>query len=129
MDLVLPTNIIAPVDVARVLRELNSLNDFFVNANARTAGTPIQPPRLSRMLDQLAQANNYNLLDQAHRADLTAKLNQLIKSAPQLHISFAAEPSPKALEQILLWLRQNIDAHTLVQVGLQPTIAVGCVIR
>jgi F0F1-type ATP synthase delta subunit len=29
----------------------------------------------------------------------------------------------------MTWLRQNIDSQVLVQVGLQPAIAAGCVVR
>jgi F0F1-type ATP synthase delta subunit len=36
---------------------------------------------------------------------------------------------PKALEKILLWLRQNVHPQVLLQVGLQPAIAAGCVLR
>jgi F0F1-type ATP synthase delta subunit len=46
-----------------------------------------------------------------------------------LHISFAAEPSTQALEKILVWFRANIHPQALLQVGLQPTIAAGCVLR
>ena len=46
-----------------------------------------------------------------------------------MHISFAAEPSVKALETILVWLRDNIHPKVLLQVGLQPAVAAGCVLR
>jgi F0F1-type ATP synthase delta subunit len=77
----------------------------------------------------VAELNNYNLLDSARRKELAGKLDQVIGKAPLIHISFAAEPSPKALERILIWFRQNVHSQTLLQVGLQPTIAAGCVVR
>lgn len=129
MELKLPLSVISQVDVARLLRELNALDDFFAGAKARKAGTPVQPPRLTRTLDQLAQDNRYNLLDQATRERLTAQLNETLRAAPLMHISFAAEPSLKALERILLWLRTSIHPRVLLQVGLQPAIAAGCVLR
>jgi F0F1-type ATP synthase delta subunit len=129
VELKLPLSVISQVDVARILRELNNLNDFFISATARKSGTPMQSPPLTRLLDQLARDNNYNLLDADHRQKLQAGLNVIIGKAPLVHISFAAEPAPKALEQILSWLRGNIHPLLLVQVGLQPTIAAGCVLR
>ena len=129
MELNLPLGIISQVDVARMLRELNGLEDFFVGTEARKPGTPMQPPRLSRLLDQLAHDNQINLLDGQHRKNLSIQLNNVLGKAPTMHISFAAEPSPKALERILAWLRENIHPLTLLQVGLQPTIAAGCVLR
>ncbi len=129
MELKLPSSVISQVDVARLLRELSSLDDFFVAAKARKGGTPIQPPRLTRVLDQLARDNRYNLLDEQQRQKLAAELNLVLGKAPLLHISFAAEPPPRALERILLWLRENVHPQVLLQIGLQPTIAAGCVLR
>jgi F0F1-type ATP synthase delta subunit len=77
----------------------------------------------------LARSNKFNLLDKNQRGELNNKLDQVLKSAPLLHISFAIEPSPQVMERILVWLRINIHPQTLVQVGLQPTIAAGCVLR
>lgn len=129
MELKIPSTVISQVDVARLMRELNGLDDFFVGAEARSPGTPMKPPRLSRLLDTLAKDNQFNLLEEPHRKRLGSQLNEVIGKAPLLHMSFASEPSPKALEKILGWLRQNIHPYTLLQVGLQPTIAAGCVLR
>ena len=129
MELKLPPNVIGQADVARISRELVGLNDFFVSAAARKSGTSMQPPRLSRLLDQLAKFNDCNLLEEADRAKLLAAIKLLTENAPVLHISFATEPSIKALERIILWLRQNIHPQTLLTVGLQPSIAAGCVLR
>jgi F0F1-type ATP synthase delta subunit len=129
MDLKLSTNLVSQVDVARILRELKNLDDFFVAANARAAGESLQLPKLTRLLEQNAKENNYNLLESSDRKALAQKLDQIIGNAPLLHISFAAEPSAKALERILVWFRTNIHPQALLQVGLQPTIAAGCVVR
>lgn len=125
----LPNAVVGEIDIARLRRELNNLNDFFVSSRNRTAGTAMQTPKLSRLLDQLAQDNHLNLLDETARAKLLNGLNQIHEQAPRLQISFAAEPAPKAFEQILIWLRQNIHPYTLVQIGLQPAIAAGCIVR
>lgn len=129
MEFKLPLGIVSPSDVARLLRELDNLDEFFIGANARKGGEPIQPPRLTRLLDQAAVENKLNLLEASHRKALTEQFNKLQKSAPALHISFATEPPGKILERILIWLRENIHPHTLLQVGLQPSIAAGCVLR
>lgn len=129
MEFKLPLNIVSQVDVARILREINALNDFFVQNSVRQAGTPMKMPRATRLLEQVAADNSYNLLEEKHRVALAAQLNQILGKAPLLHISFATEPSPKALDRILLWFRTNIHQQALLQVGLQPTIAAGCVLR
>ena len=46
-----------------------------------------------------------------------------------IHISFAADPSAAFTDKIVAWFRENIHPFVLIQVGLQPTIAAGCVVR
>jgi F0F1-type ATP synthase delta subunit len=129
MALQLSTNIVSQVDITRILRELKSLDDFFVATKTRPAGTSMQLPKLTRLLDQVARENKLNLLEESHRKALYQELDQIVARAPLLHISFAAEPSTQALEKILVWFRANIHPQALLQVGLQPTIAAGCVLR
>lgn len=128
-EFVLPLTLIGDIDITRLLREINAIDDFFVTAEARTPGGSTQPPRITRLLNDVALANKYNLLQENERQELAAQLEELKKSAPSVHISFASEPSPKALEQVLRWLRENIHPLILLRVGLQPTIAAGCVLR
>lgn len=125
----LPPSVVSQVDIGRLQREITGLNDFFIGAKVRAAGTSMQLPQLSRPMDLLARENGINLLDSEHRQRLMTQLDSVYKSAPSFHISFAVEPSPKALERILLWLRQNVHPQVLLQVGLQPAIAAGCVLR
>ncbi len=120
---------ISQSDISRLLRELNGLDDFFVGANARISGTKMLLPKISRQMDQLARDNHVNLLDDKERQNLNATLKVTADKAPKMHISFAVEPSPKALEKILVWLRHNVDSQALLQVGLQPSIAAGCMLR
>ncbi len=129
MEFKLPLNVISVSDLERLKRELSSLDEYFISANARQAGETNQPPRLTRPLDQIARDNSINLLDESHRKALVDQINKIEKSSPALHISFAAEPSPKILEKIISWLRENIHPYAMVQVGLQPSIAAGCVLR
>jgi hypothetical protein len=128
-ELKLPNSLIGQSDINRLLRELDSLDDFFLSAAARAAGTNIQPPRATFILEHLARDNQYNLFEAAHRAELKTRLKQVLDSAPVLHISFAAEPSARITDAILGWLRTNIHPLTLVVIGLQPSIAAGCVLR
>jgi len=125
----IPSLVVSPSDVARLQREIISLNDFFVSAKARQTGTTMQLPKLTRILSQIAKDNKVNLLEEAERNQLSQALNQLYDHSPTLHVSFATEPSPKALEKLVVWIRTNIHPQALVQVGLQPSIAAGCFLR
>ncbi|MBI4033699.1 hypothetical protein HY379_01740 [Candidatus Saccharibacteria bacterium] len=129
MELRLPTSVIGQTEINRLLRELGALDDFFLSAAARAAGSPVKPPRVSFALEQLARGNKFNLLEGPHRDELKKRLQAVLDTAPVLHISFAAEPSPNITDAILSWLRSNIHPHALVVIGLQPTIAAGAVLR
>ncbi|MBX4199663.1 hypothetical protein KW789_02105 [Candidatus Saccharibacteria bacterium] len=128
-QLKLPVGIVNKGDVMRLQRELNALNDFFVGASARKTGTPMQLPKTTRRLSELAEVNGVNLLEQSHREALYTSMEGILNDAPVLHISFASEPTPKSVEPILEWMRNQIHPQTLLQVGLAPSIAAGCVLR
>jgi len=129
VELKIPISVVTQGDVNRLLRELSNVEGFFISAAARKPGTPMQPPKMTKTLEEMAAQNGYSLLDAKARQQLKAGLENILARAPLLHISFAADPPPRALEQILVWLRQNIDPRLLLQIGLQPTIAAGCVVR
>lgn len=128
-DSKLPLSIISKTDLARMQRELSKLDDFFVASAARKAGTGIAAPRITHALESLARENKVNLLEAQQRKKFSAEVDELVKSSPSLHLSFAAEPSPKALETVITWFRSNIHPQALIQVGIQPSIAAGCVLR
>jgi len=125
--LVLPPAIVGVIDVNRLGRELEAFEDYMEQAKARKSAATT-PPRTSRLLDDLASANQLNLLQDVDRERLTLFLTSL-KDAPSVHISFAADPSALFTQKIVAWFRTNIHPNVMVQIGLQPNIAAGCVVR
>lgn len=128
MELKLPLSVIGPAEISRLIREITSLEDYFIQAEA-SGGQGVKPPRITRMLEELVNENKANLLEHKVRDTLRVALQTLLEKSPTVHISFAADPPPKALERILIWLRENVHPTILVRVGLQPNIAAGCVLR
>jgi F0F1-type ATP synthase delta subunit len=124
----LPVLIVGTSDVTRLRREVEALNDYLHEAGLRKVQST-SLPKLSRLLESMAQENDLNLLTEADRNFLQAFLEKLLKSAPMVRISFAVDPSSAFMSKIVTWFRTNIDPNTLVQIGLQPTIAAGCVVR
>jgi hypothetical protein len=125
----LPLNVAGRADIMRILREINSLNDFFAGTAARPAGASQTPPKTTRALEQLATLNELNMLNAPHRKWLAEALESLVQQAPSIHISFATEPTPRSVEPIVQWLRENIHPLCLVQTGVAPAIAAGCILR
>jgi hypothetical protein len=126
---ILPLQIVGSVDFARTIRELEALDDLLHQAAIRTPGTAMKMPRSSRLLEEFAAANAVSLLEAKQREWLLATAQAYKDQAPQIHISFAADPSAAFTKNILIWLRQNIHPYLLLEVGLQPAIAAGCVVR
>ena len=129
VELKVPLTVVSKVDVAKLMREIIALNDFLVAASNRKTGQPMTLPKLSRSLEEVATQNKLNLLDENNRKELYSKLSGVMNKSPQIHMSFASEPSAKAIQRILEWLRANIHTNTLLQIGLQPNIAAGAVVR
>lgn len=125
----LPTIIFGPIEVRRLQRELEVLEDFLQQAAIRQPGKQLQLPRTSRILETLAGNNNLNLLIEAERATLKQFLQEVLAAAPVIHLSFASDPSATFTAKVVAWFRTKIHPYALVQLGLQPAIAAGCVMR
>ena len=125
--IILPTSVISPIDIARMLHETEALDEFFRQTTIK--GQEVQIPRYSRLLDEVVSVNKLNLLDANTRTALIAILKDLHENAPVLHISFSADPPGSYIQQIVAWLRQNVHHSVLVRVGLQPNIGAGCIVR
>lgn len=125
----LPVGIVSPTDIARLSREIESIDEFFREQAIRSGGTTNAMPRLSKLMDQLAADNQINLLDELDRSKILDLLQKLHASAPVMHISFSVDPPGAYVQKIVAWLRANIHQHILVTVGLQPNIGAGCVVR
>ena len=125
----LPDRIAGTADLAKTQRELEKVDDFLYQTRIRTPGRPVTLPKSSKMLDDLAEINAMSLLEEAERKKLLEALANLAENPPVMHISFASEPSSSFLQKIVAWSRQNIDPYLLVNVGLQPSVIVGCEVR
>lgn len=128
-ELQLPLSVISPVDVGRLTREVEALEDFFRQAKARAPGSPTNLPRLSHMLDELVEHNKLNLLQAEQRQQVLTWLQAVKAQAPTLHVSFGADPSPLFLQKFTQYLRDHIHPLVLLRVGLQPNLGAGCVVR
>jgi len=128
-ELVLPILVFGIVEVRRLKRELESLDEYIRQAVLREPGKQAALPRVSRLLDALATDNGRNLLQATDRRELHQFLDHVTRSAPTIHISFASDPSSAFTAKLVSWLRANIHPAVLLQTGLQPTIAAGCILR
>lgn len=127
--LLLPVLVFGVVEVRRLRRELEALDEYIRQSAIREPGQQAALPRLSRILDALAGDNGRNLLQAGDRQELRDFLARLEDTAPRLHISFASDPSSAFIAKLVTWLRGHIHPLVLLTIGLQPTIAAGCIVR
>jgi len=127
--MVLPMSIYSPVDISRLLRELDDLENQIMQEKLRSKESKLVLPKVSQQLNSLADANKVDLSQRSHRQTLQTALSTVKQKAPVVHISFSSEPSASFMEKIATWFRQQTNPYVLITVGLQPSIAVGCVVR
>lgn len=126
---ILPTGIVSKADMVRVQRELENLDVSLHQASLRVGGEAVELPKVSAAMSELAEATGVNLLHEAERKKLLSFVQKTVKSSPVIHISFAASPSAEFMQRIVTWFRTEVHSTLLLQVGLQPSIAAGCIIR
>jgi hypothetical protein len=123
----LPPTLISRVDAIRLGRELESISHFYEQQAHHHTKTELARP--SAILEAIAEGNQLDLAQVKNRERLQGFLNDLKKDAPTIHMSFAAEPSSKFTAKLITWLRDEIHPLMLLDIGLQPSIAAGCIIR
>lgn len=125
----LPVSVVSRVDVGRLLREVEAIDSFLKQSELREPGTPVKLPKTSRLFDEVVQINKVNVLHEDERLQLHHFLQDVKSKAPTLHMSFSADPAPAFTQRLITWLRAEIHPVVLLQVGLQPNIGAGCVVR
>jgi hypothetical protein len=125
----LPLQIVGPVDIGRLIREVDALDNTLSQQHLRHPKAAADLPKTSHLLDELASLNKIDLAEPEQRRQLQEFLQVVKSQAPLLHVSFSVDPSPAFLEKLMVWLRREIHPLVLVTVGLQPTIGAGCIIR
>jgi hypothetical protein len=126
----LPPVLVGQADILRLRRELENLEDYLHQAALRqTPPDQLKLPKTSRMLDEFAKLNQLNLMHRPDHERAMTGLNEASKHAPVIHVSLSADPSSAFSAKLVDWIRGNIHPLSLVQIGLQPNIAAGCLVR
>ena len=128
MALKLPLSITSTQDLHRLVREVEAL-DNFVRQSAIRGQKLTNLPRLTNTLEVFLRDNQMDALDEGTRTQLLNTLASILSEAPTVHMSFAVEPPASMTQQIVGWFRENVHPAVMLQIGIQPTIAAGCVLR
>lgn len=128
MELRLPDIVMTRSDLLRLTREMEALDRFFTQVGDNP-DEMMRLPRTSKSLEAFISTNNVNVHDAIVRKTILEFLVFLKQSAPTVHMSFAKDPPASALVKIVAWFRHEINPRVLLDIGIQPNIAGGCMVR
>ena len=125
----LPLLVARPIDVNRLLRELESIEELSSQAELVDKQSNLKLPKTSQLMDKTVELNKLDLTKASDRKLLADLLNLVKTQAPLLHMSFNSDPSAIFIEKLVDWLRREIHPILLITIGLQPSIGAGCIVR
>lgn len=128
MELKLPLTVINRQDVLRLLHELREVDNQMLQAVIKQE-KKVHIPHASESLISMVRDNAIDIGLEQNRKKLIAELENIKHTAPVVHVSFANEPSSIVMQKLVLWWRREVHPRVLLHVGLQPSIAIGCVVR
>lgn len=131
-SLVLPSALISRADLARLVREIEDLDNELEAQKARnraTGDTGYKLPTISRTLSDFVEQNKVNIADDQSRMLLKEQMKAMKDKAPIVHMTFAVEADPASLQQLVAYMRKEIHPQALLVVGLQPSLVGGAYVR
>jgi len=126
----LPLFVTSKKDILKLRREAEKLSESLlqqrVAADKSKAKRDLYEP--SENLRQFMELNKIKS-DEAALSQLDKTLREVYEKSPQVRLSFASEPDQESLQKLTSWFRTNTHPMLFVQVGIQPMITGGCVLR
>jgi len=129
-NFVLPASLVTHLDVAHLVEEVERVDAEMISTAIRggEGAKPVVPVLSEPLTDFLAQ-NQFTLEDGKMRETLIKELRLLKDNVPVLHMTFAVTADPESLQQLALYVRESIDPHAVISVGLQPSLVAGVYLR
>lgn len=130
-NFVLPPAVVTKADVARLVSEMESLDNLMTTESVResTGAAALTAPSLSPAINAFFTTNSIQLGDSHSRTQLIGELRKLKDTVPVLHLTFAVEADSESLQAIVSWLRSTIHPHAVIGIGLQPGLVAGVYLR
>lgn len=129
-DYKLPPTLVSRVDLARLIREVETIDGDLEAQKVRSQGkAEYHLPPTSRGLRDFLELNKLDLADDKMRVALKEWLHVLKDKAPIIHMTFAVDVDTEVLQKLTAWVRDNAHPQGLITVGLQPSLVGGVYIR
>ena len=130
-EYVLPPTVVTRVDIARLVREVEWVDNELTTAMVRAKAGVQQPaqPVITGALEDFLRLNKLSLEAAQKRSNVLKQLRQLKDSAPIIHMTFAVNADRESLQELAAWLRSSIHPQAVISVGLQPALVAGVYLR
>jgi hypothetical protein len=128
-DYVLPPSLIGHGDLARMIREVESVDGSLQAQKVRDEGQAAQLPEVGPVLRDFIEANKIDLTDGQAVLALKEHLRTIKDRAPVVHMTFAVDADSFSLQKLAGWLREEVHPYSLITVGLQPSLVGGVYLR
>ncbi|TAH32976.1 hypothetical protein EYC58_02365 [Candidatus Saccharibacteria bacterium] len=130
-EFVLPPSVVTKVDVARLVAEIERVDDELTTSAVRAKSGASQTEQLS-LSPQLTEFMNHNTLrpnTSNERTELIKQMRLMKDKLPTIHMTFAVEADRQSLQQLAAWLRASVHPQAVIAVGLQPALIAGVYLR
>lgn len=126
----LPVSLIGRPDLSHLIREVEAVGNELEAQKVRSeAGEAVRQPAVSQALEDFLDQNKLETTDGQAMMVLKEQLQELKEHSPVIHMTFAGPAEPAFLQEIVAWLRREVHPHTLVSVGVQPSLVGGAYVR
>jgi hypothetical protein len=128
----LPPALITRADLARLVREVEALDNELEAQKARGRATGEKGyhlPATSQNLNDFVQLNKLDLANDQARMHFKEQLKAVKDKAPVVHMTFAVEADPASLQYLAGYIREQFHPQAVLSVGLQPALVGGVYMR
>jgi G3E family GTPase len=127
--LLLPMTVTGHAHLAKLIRELETVENELESQKARHRDATPKIPTMSQALADMIEMNKIDVTKSQQRAQLKARLNFTKDRAPTMHFTFAVQSDPESLQRLAEYVRREIHPQALITVGLQPGLVGGVYLR
>ncbi len=130
-DFALPPSVVTKVDLSRLIREVEWIDNEMTAAAVRTKTGAEQAaaPTVSAALEGFLAQNQLALTISRDRTELITQLRLLKDKIPVIHMTFAVVADRESLQELAAWVRSSVHPQALISVGLQPALVAGVYLR
>lgn len=130
-DFILPTSVVSKVDISRLVREFEWLdNSMAAKVVRKKAGVSSEEvPAMSPQLAAFIEKNPLELENTTARSAYIKQLRLLKEKVPVVNMTFAVVADPESLQQLVAWYRESAHPQTVIEAHLQPALVAGTYLR